>query len=193
MVSSVGEVMTRSVITLSKEASVMDAVKLMADNSISCIIVADKSYRPKGIITERDMVKRVLKNNLDPWNTRIDDVMTSPVITMPKERKITEAINIMQKYHFRRIVVVTSNNKLLGILTQSDLLMKIHRVQLELEKMNENLRNSISSLKRYQKASSTEARVKSLKRKVRNLEKALERAQREVTEETEKTTGSRGK
>jgi CBS domain-containing protein len=181
MVSRIGDVMTRSVITLHKGANTMDAVKLMAEHAISCIIIIDNSYRPIGIVTERDMVKRVLKNTLDPRSTRIEDVMTSPVITMPGDRKITEAINIMHKYHFRRIVVVTGKNRLLGILTQSDLLMRIHKVQLELEDMNENLRNTIKSLKRYKKATTAEARIDSLKKKIRGLERTLERAHRDVS------------
>lgn len=180
MVSKIGDAMSRHVITLKKGSSVMDAIRLMSGRSISCIIIIDSAQKPIGIITERDMVKRVLKNMLDPGSTKIDDVMTSPVITMPAEKRITDAINMMQKYHFRRIVVATEKNKLLGILTQSDLLMRIHKVQIELEEMNENLRNTINSLRRYKRSAKTEARIKSLKDVIRKLERALERAQRDV-------------
>jgi CBS domain-containing protein len=180
MVSKIGDVMSRHVITLKKGSVVMDAIRLMTEHSISCVIIVDNANRPAGIITERDMVKRVLKNVLDPRSTKIDDVMTSPVITMPSEKRVTDAINMMQKYHFRRIVIATEKNKLLGILTQSDLLMKIHKVQKELESMNENLRNTINSLKRYKRSAKTEARIKSLKDKIRKLENALERVQRDA-------------
>ena len=187
MVSKIGDVMSRHVITLKKGSRVMDAIKLMAERSISCVIITDNAHRPIGIITERDMVKRVLKNVLDPRSTKIDDVMTSPVITMPAEKRVTDAINMMQKYHFRRIVVATEKNKLLGILTQSDLLMRIRKVQKELEEMNENLRNTINSLKRYKRSAKTETRIKSLKNKIRTLEKALEKVQRDVDEASGKS------
>jgi CBS domain-containing protein len=177
MASKIGDLMSRHVITLKKGAVVMDAVRLMAEHSISCIVVVDNSRRPAGIITERDMVKRVLRNALDPRTARIDDVMTSPVITMPADRKITDAINMMHKYRFRRIVVATENNRLLGVLTQSDLLSKVHKVQAELEEMNENLRNTIKSLRRYRRVTTAEARTRSLREKVRALEKALKKAQ----------------
>jgi CBS domain-containing protein len=180
MVSKIGDVMSKHVITLHIGATVMDAVKIMARRSISCIVIVDRHFKPLGIITERDMVKRVLSNNVDPKNTKIDVVMTSPVITMPADRKITDAIRMMQKYHFRRVVVATDKNKLLGILTQSDLLDNIHRVQLELEDMNENLRNSVSSLRRYSKSSKSEKVIGSLKDKIQKLEKSLEKAHRTV-------------
>jgi CBS domain-containing protein len=178
MVSEIKDMMTKNVITLHKGSTAAEAVKLMAKHTISCVIIIDKNYRPVGIITERDMVKRVLSNRLDPSSTKIDDVMTSPVMTLPANRRITDAVNLMQKYNFRRVVVVTTQNKLLGILTQSDLLMEVRKVQLELEKMNENLRNTINSLKRYKKATTAEARIDDLKKKIKGLEKALERAQR---------------
>ncbi len=180
MISKIGDVMSRHVVTLKKGSRVIDAIKLMAKHTISCVIIVDNSHRPIGIITERDMVKRVLKNALDPRSTKIDDVMTFPVITMPADKRITDAINMMQKYHFRRIVVATEKNKLLGILTQSDLLMRIHKVQIELEEMNDNLRNTINSLKRYKRSARTESRIKSLKGKIRTLEKALEKVQGDV-------------
>lgn len=177
MVSKISDVMTTHVVTMQKGNSIMAAVNLMADRSISCVIVVDSDSRPIGIMTERDMVKRVLKNVIDPRITKIDEVMTAPVITISADMKITEAINMMHKYHFRRVVVVTDKNRLMGVLTQSDLLTEVHKVQLELEKMNENLRNSVNSLKRYKKSAGTEATMKILKDKIRKLEKSLEAAQ----------------
>lgn len=176
MVIEIKDVMTKHVVSLHKGSTLEEAVKLMAKHMISCVIIIDKGYRPIGIITERDMVKRVLKNKLDTSKTKIEDVMTSPVITVPANRRITDAVNLMQKYHFRRVVVVTTQNKLLGILTQSDLLMEIHTVQLELEKMNEHLRNTVNSLKKYKKETTAQARIEDLKKKIKGLEKALGRA-----------------
>lgn len=176
MASNIGDLMSRGVITLKKGSVVMDAVRLMARHSISCVVIIDRSSRPIGIVTERDMVKRVLGNSLDPKKTRIDDVMSSPVITMSADGKMTDAINMMHKYHFRRIVVATDRNRLIGVLTQSDLLSSVYRVQSELEEMNENLRNTIKSLRRYRMAATSEARTSSLRKKVHSLEKALEKA-----------------
>ncbi len=175
MVSKIEDVMSRQVITLKKGANVMDAVRLMADRAISCVIIVDNAHKPVGIITERDMVKRVLNDALDPESTKIDDVMTSPVITIPADKRVTDAINMMQKYRLRRVVVATDKNKLLGILTQSDLLVRVHKVQKELGKMNESLRNTINSLNRYKKVTTSDARITSLKKKIHELEKELKK------------------
>jgi CBS domain-containing protein len=180
MVSKIGDVMTRRVITLKRGSGLSEAVRIMADHSISCIIIVDNRMHPLGIVTERDMVRRVLRNKMNTDVLKIDDIMSSPVMTISSEKKITDAINMMQKYHFRRVVVTDKNERLLGILTQSDLLLEVHRVQLELEKMNENLRNTIRSLGRYSKIGTEDARIKSLKSKITRLEKSLERANRSI-------------
>jgi CBS domain-containing protein len=180
MVSKIADVMTTNVVTVKKGTFVSEIVSLMKKHGISCIIVTDHSLRPLGIITERDMVRRVLSNSLNPRKTIVDDVMSTPVITMSSQRKITDAINMMQKFHFRRVVIATDKKKLLGILTQSDLLMEVHKVQLELEKMNEHLKNTVKSLQRYSKVGTTNARVKSLKDKITKMEKTLEKTQRIV-------------
>ena len=178
MLTKISDVMTRSVITLTKNDPIMDAVKIMSDKVISCVVITDQSNKPVGIVTERDMVKRVLNNSINPQTTSIEAIMTSPVMTVSAEKKVTQAIEMMHKYRFRRLVVATRDNKLVGILTQSDLLMKVHRVQLELEKMNENLRRSVASMQRYSKIGTKDARVKSLKDKIKKLERELEKAKK---------------
>jgi CBS domain-containing protein len=180
MVSTISKLMTKKVITVRNGSMVKEAVSLMTKHGISCVIVVDQSGKPVGIVTERDMVRRVLNNSLRPENTRIDSIMSSPVMTMSPEKRITEAINLMTRYHFRRAVIADKSNKLLGILTQSDLLAEVHKVQLELEEMNESLRKTVRSMQRYSKIGTQSARVSSLKKKITRLEKELEKAKRSV-------------
>jgi CBS domain-containing protein len=174
MVKSISEIMTRNVITITKGSSVGEAVRLMTKHRISCLIITDTNYKPVGIVTERDMVRRVLKNNLDIERTKIDEIMSSPVMTMHKEKRITDAIALMEKYHFRRVVVSDKDGKLLGVVTQSDLLLQVYEVKMELEEMNDSLRNTVKSLKRYNTISTESARIKALKEKIRRLEKNIE-------------------
>ncbi len=185
MVSKISDVMTKNVITVKKGSTVIEVVKLMTRHGISCVIVVEDSYKPTGIVTERDMVRRVLNNSLDPRTTKIDEIMSSPVMTMSPGKRITDAINLMQKYHFRRAVIADKGDKLMGILTQSDLLMEVHKVQQELERMNENLRLTVKSLQRYSKVGTGSARVKSLKGKIEKLEKSLAQANK-ILEKTKK-------
>ena len=175
MLGKISDIMTRNVVTLKKGDNVMAAVKLMTENSISCVVITDVSSKPVGIVTERDMVKRVLNNSVDPHTTKIETIMTSPVMTVSSHKRVTQAIEIMQKYRFRRLVIVSDDSKLEGILTQSNLMLKVHKTQIELEKMNESLRKSLDSIRRYSKVGTKDARVKSLKEKVRKLESKLEK------------------
>jgi CBS domain-containing protein len=180
MISKISDAMTRNVITIDKNATVMEAVNIMSDKCISCVVVVNRK-EPVGIITERDMVRRVLRNALDPREVWVKDVMTSPLITISGDRKITYAIEMMHTYHFRRIVIASEKNVLEGILTQSDILLKVHKTQVELESMNENLRKSISSLKRYSRIGAKDARVKDLKKKVRILDKELKKVKKNIS------------
>ena len=178
MLSKIADTMTRDVVTLKKDDIVMKAVRTMSDKSISCLVVVDSAYKPIGIVTERDMVKRVLNNSVDPENTRIETIMTSPVMTVSAEKNIIQAIEMMHKYHFRRLVITSKDGKLTGILTQSNLLMKVHETQIELEKMNESLMKSVSSLRKYSKIGTKDARVKSLKSKIKRLESELKKTRK---------------
>lgn len=180
MLGKIADIMTRNVITLERNDTVMDAIRVMSENSISCVVVIDKARKPIGIVTERDMVKRVLNNSVDPLATKLEVIMTSPVMTVSSERKVIQAIDIMHKYHFRRLVITSKDGKLDGVLTQSNLMMKVHKTQLELEKMNENLRKSLESIKRYSKVGTKDARVKALKEKVRKLEAQLNDSKKPV-------------
>ena len=74
MVSKISDVMTRNVITLTRGSTVEDAVKIMTKHKISCLVIVNDKDKPVGIVTERDMVRRVLNNGLDPAKTKIDDV-----------------------------------------------------------------------------------------------------------------------
>lgn len=171
MIRKISEVMTRNVMTAKKDDLVREAVSIMTKNGISCVIIANEKYHPEGIVTERDMVRRVLNNRLDPGATKLSEIMSSPVMTMSPEKRITEAINLMTKYHFRRSVIADDKGKLLGILTQSDLLSEISKVQKELEETNKSLMTTVKSLQRYSKIGTENERIKLLKKKITRLEK----------------------
>jgi len=96
---------------------------------------------------------------------------------------VTDAIALMQKYHLRSVVISVKTGKLCGVITQSDLLLQVHKVKTELEEMNSHLRNTAKSLKRYSDVGTENARVKSLKKKVNKLEKSLERTQKILDKE----------
>jgi CBS domain-containing protein len=148
-VQRVESFMTKNVITLPKDAKVSEAIALMAKKAISCIVVVTKDCRPVGIVTERDLVKRVLQMAVNTQETEISYVMSSPIISVPKNADIFDVMMAMQKHNFRRVVVTDSNKKLIGLVTQTDLFKGIKKVQKELEVINTDMRRELERLRKF--------------------------------------------
>lgn len=118
--SIVKNVMTKPVVTIDKDASVIEAAKIMSEKNIGCIVVMDKD-KPIGIATERDMLQRVVAKGLNASEVKMKDVMSKPLITVNGTMPIINAIRIMEKNKVRRLLVI-EKEKLVGIVTQRDLL-----------------------------------------------------------------------
>ena len=119
--NTVESFMTKNIVTLPPTASIREAVKHMAEKSISCVVIVDSENKPSGIVTERDIVKKVSYKNVDPDNTLISSIMTSPVVSIPKDTNVLEAMMTMQKNKFRRVIVTDAAGVLIGLVTQTDL------------------------------------------------------------------------
>lgn len=118
--SLVEDVMSSPVITIDGEASIREGAQLMRDRKIGCLIVTIHE-RPEGILTERDILERVVAQNRDINNTRVREVMSTPLITVHRRMGILEAMRIMRRRNIRRLVVM-ENHTLLGIVTERDII-----------------------------------------------------------------------
>jgi len=125
---TVGEIMTKDVLTIGPESSVMKAAKLMASRSVGSIVVVQRG-KPVGILTERDLLMKIISADMKPSKVPIRKVMSSPVITTTPETDLVEAVRIMARHHIRRLPVV-DGGKLVGIITTRDV-MKISPELLE--------------------------------------------------------------
>ena len=96
------------------EASVQDAVRVMSDSTVGAILITDAG-RTAGIFTERDLMRRVVNQRLDPSKVIIKDVMTKPVQTVPDSTSVAEAAAIMRKGQFRHLAIVDRNGQVLGM------------------------------------------------------------------------------
>lgn len=117
----VKDVMTSPVITIDEEGNVQEAARLMDRNDVGCIIVSDKNQKPVGIITERDMITRVLSKNTLPTKVKAKKAMTSPLLTIDPEETLTEAARKMSKLNVRRLGVIYKGN-LVGLISSKDIL-----------------------------------------------------------------------
>ena len=116
---SVGDVMNRQVATVSLEEKVASAAKIMSDERISCLVVIDCG-NVVGIITETDVLRRVGNKSNDLYRTELSQIMSSPVESASSDLSILQAGKIMGRKHIKRLPII-ENGKLVGIVTQTDL------------------------------------------------------------------------
>lgn len=112
--------MTKPVITINADSSVHEAAELMSKKGVGSIVITIKQ-KPVGIVTERDMVERVVAKGLDASKVKIKKIMSKPLTTVKSDMSIIEAIRTMQKKKIRRLLII-ENEKIIGIVTQRDLL-----------------------------------------------------------------------
>ena len=111
----VEDLIENKLVTLPEDAIVADAVKIMKDVGISSILVRSLSSSSEnplitGIVTERDILYRVIGGNKGPYKTFLKDVMSSPVVTIEKGSSIDEAMSLMRNKKIRRLLVIKREN-----------------------------------------------------------------------------------
>jgi CBS domain-containing protein len=117
---SVRDIMTSEVVTMSPEDTALEVAKSMSKADISSIIVVSKA-RPVGIITEEDLVRRVIATELDPTTTKASQIMSSPLIHVTLDTSLTDAMRVMARSGIQRVAVL-KNESLVGIVTSRDIL-----------------------------------------------------------------------
>lgn len=117
----VKDVMSSPAGTVLESATANKVASLMDKNDYGCIIVTTKDGKPIGIITERDLVVRVLAKNKKPDTVKANKVMTAPVMTVEPDLTISEAARRMSRLDIRRLAVMYKE-KLVGIVSNKDIL-----------------------------------------------------------------------
>jgi signal-transduction protein with cAMP-binding, CBS, and nucleotidyltransferase domain len=109
------------VVTTDGDAPSNKVARLMDENKVGAVVVTSKEGKPLGIITEKDLVIRVLSKNLAPDAVKAKDIMTSPLVTIEPDMTISEAARKMSSMNIRRLGVVYKGN-LAGLLSSKDVL-----------------------------------------------------------------------
>lgn len=115
----VSEIMSKAVVTVDLNTNVMDCAKAMAKKGVSCAVIT-QAGTATGIVTERDMVSKVLADGVDPRNVLVRDIMSTPLISIPAEADLGDAAAMMAQYAIRRLVVVDGKGAMVGIVTTGD-------------------------------------------------------------------------
>ena len=124
--AKVSEIMVKTPVTTSPETKVINVAKTMKEYSIGSVIIVVKK-KPVGIVTERDIVSRVVAMGKEPSALKVSDIMSKPPISVVEETILTDAIHVMKEKKLRRLIVVDGGNKVIGILTIDDIGYNIDR------------------------------------------------------------------
>jgi CBS domain-containing protein len=125
MTETVNDFMRKSLITIEESASVQEAANRMKDKNVSSLVVVDEISSPQGLITERDLVRKVCIHDVSTSKLIIKEIMSSPLITIDSNSSASEAADMMLRNNVRHLLVVDSKSsegldKPIGIVTPLD-------------------------------------------------------------------------
>jgi CBS domain-containing protein len=146
LILKVEDVMVEGVITVDSDASVMKAVSLMNENEIGCLVVTRRG-KAVGILTERDLLTRVIVKSKNPKKTKVREVMTKPLISGQPDMDLEEATKLMFKMKIKKLPVVESEGRLTGLITLTD----VARFQPQMIRILKKLSARTAPPKRMQK------------------------------------------
>jgi len=115
----VEDVMVREVMTIDENATVKEAAEVMNKFEIGCLIAVRKG-KAMGILTERDLLKRVVAESKDATKTKVRDVMSSPLVVVEPNMDLEEAVRLMFQMKIKKLPVV-DEKRLVGLVTLTDI------------------------------------------------------------------------
>jgi len=121
----------RQIWTISKDQSVRQALILMSEKNIGAIIIVDNNDFPIGIFSERDYARKIVLKGKSSKDTLLDEVMTKELITVTRDYKIDQCMEIMNEKRIRHLPVL-ENKKIIGIISIGDVLKIMIKEQKEL-------------------------------------------------------------
>jgi len=128
--------MTRAVNTVDSDATVTTAARIMAaDKDFEGYVIILQKGKPIGIVTERDLVNKVIAKGRDPSATQITDVMSSPLVTIDPDDDLLKATQVMREQNVRKLVVVR-DEIIYGVITDKHV---SHNVQSYVDRSIQNI------------------------------------------------------
>lgn len=129
--SAVSEIMSPKklvVTSIKRSPSALDVSKLMIKNKIGSVVLVDSDGKPVGIVTERDLLKKVAASNRPAKSIATKSIMSSPVITIKAYDSIETAAAVMAKNNIKRLVVLEDNGSCAGVLSTTDIARKLAKI-----------------------------------------------------------------
>ena len=113
----------RTIVSIDSKAKAKDAARMMVEKGIGSL-VANRDGLPFGIVTERDLMEKIVARAADPSKLTVGDIMTAPLATIDASSNLIDAARKMVEKQVKRLVV-TEHDKIIGILSQTDLVQSM--------------------------------------------------------------------
>ena len=117
---TVAMVMSKTVMAMELNSNAKDCARAMVKRGVSCAVIT-QGGSAVGIVTERDLVSKVLAESIDAKNVLVRDIMSTPLITVAPDTALTGAAELMARYRIRRLVVVDQSGAMVGLITTGDI------------------------------------------------------------------------
>lgn len=118
-------------ITAFSGKSLQEVASLMINKRVGSIIVIDKNTEPLGIITERDIVKHIYLKNIAASRIKVEEIMSAPLITIMSYDSIDTASRVMTKNKIKRLAVLEEDNRLVGLLSVTDIIRHLAKILVD--------------------------------------------------------------
>ncbi|MCW4011557.1 MAG: CBS domain-containing protein [Candidatus Bathyarchaeota archaeon] len=128
----VSDIMVKNPVIVDPNTSCGRIARIMRDKKIGSVILADENGKPVGIVTERDLVHRVMALEKDPDMCFAHQVSSKPVVAVGVHADVDMVVDLMNDYKIRRIVIVDEKDKIVGIVTTDDLSKGLREMSEEL-------------------------------------------------------------
>ena len=123
----VREIMSMDPKCCSPTTSLIEVAKLMVEEDCGEIPVCDEGGKPVGVLTDRDIVCRLIAKGKEPTTLSARDAMSSPVVTVTADTTLEDCARLMEQYQVRRLPVVDEQGRCVGMVAQADLATKAPR------------------------------------------------------------------
>src|ERR671910_1014695 len=126
-----------NVIILDKNKTAADAVSVMKEKSVRCILVADtENNNIVGLVSKTDILYRVVSLHKNPAKVILKDIMSSPIISIPLEMSISDTLSVMEKHDIRQVVVSSGSTNIYGIIDREDIITKMEKAAIQMENVS---------------------------------------------------------
>lgn len=133
----------KHVVSLASHASVRDAACIMTRSNCGSVLIVDAPATLVGIVTERDLMTRVLAKALNPEETRVSEVMTRNPYCVAPETLVSDAVLIMIERGFRHLPIVNAQAKILGVFSVRDALPREINSAVQLAEFNDQINDAL--------------------------------------------------